>query len=558
MTAAELLTPFIAAEVFEPADVHVATRLCALAGDDDQTVTLAAAFVVRALRSGSVCVDLRSVAEQVARPELPWPEPSAWLGAVRGSALAAEQVLRFVDDLLYFDRYWREEEQVCDDVLALVATPLTAGAPGLDRLFPAGWEEQRRAAEVALGQSLTVLTGGPGTGKTTTVARLLALLAEQAALAGRPPLRIALAAPTGKAAARLAEAVRYQIGGLDAEDRDRLGELTASTLHRLLQPRPGSSSRFRHHRENRLPHDVVVVDETSMVSLTLMARLLEAVRPDSRLLLVGDADQLASVEAGAVLADLVEGLGGRADVRVAALQTSHRFGANIGALAGAIRRGEAEQVLELLRTGGDHLEWLDGEEPTEQLRGPLLEQATLLRRAAILGDADAAVRALDGHRLLCAHRRGPYGVAHWNHQVQRWLADATGEPLWSQWYPGRPVLVTANDYGLRLFNGDTGVTVVRDEALEVVIGGTRLRPSRLAEIETMHAMTIHKSQGSQADDVTVLMPPPESRLLTRELFYTAVTRAKARVRVVGPESAIRAAIDRRALRASGLARRLRR
>lgn len=199
--------------------------------------------------------------------------------------------------------------------------------------------------------------------------------------------------------------MRYQIGGLDAEDRDRLGELTASTLHRLLQPRPGSSSRFRHHRENRLPHDVVVVDETSMVSLTLMARLLEAVRPDSRLLLVGDADQLASVEAGAVLADLVEGLGGRADVRVAALQTSHRFGANIGALAGAIRRGEAEQVLELLRTGGDHLEWLDGEEPTEQLRGPLLEQATLLRRAAILGDADAAVRALDGHRLLCAPAR---------------------------------------------------------------------------------------------------------------------------------------------------------
>ncbi|MGE2732190.1 exodeoxyribonuclease V subunit alpha [Mycolicibacterium vaccae] len=560
MTAAvTLLAPFVEAEVFEPADVHVATRLCALAKESDERVALAAAFVVRAVRSGSVCVDLRSVAEQVGRPELPWPDPDAWLAAVRGGPLATDPpVLRFVDDLLYFDRYWREEQQVRDDVLALLDTAPPAAVPGMERLFPAGWEEQRRAAEVALAQSLTVLTGGPGTGKTTTVARLLALLAEQAELSGRPRLRIALAAPTGKAAARLAEAVRAEVDKLDAADRDRLGALTASTLHRLLQRRPGSSSRFRHHRENRLPHDVVVVDETSMVSLTLMARLLEAVRPDSRLLLVGDADQLASVEAGAVLADLVEGLGGRDDVRVAALQTSHRFGADIGTLAAAIRTGDAEAVLELLRAGGDHVEWLDVEEPTERLRAPLLAQATLLRDAAILGDTAAAARVLDGHRLLCAHRRGPFGVAHWNQQVQRWLADATGEPLWSQWYPGRPVLVTANDYGLGLFNGDTGVTVLHDDALQVVIGGVRLRPSRLADVETMHAMTIHKSQGSQADEVTVLMPPPDSRLLTRELFYTAVTRAKTRVRVVGPESAIRAALDRRALRASGLARRLRR
>ena len=156
---------------------------------------------------------------------------------------------------------------------------------------------------MALTQSLTVLTGGPGTGKTTTVARLLALLAEQASLSGKPPLRIALAAPTGKAAARLLEAVQLEVDKLDAVDRDRLPELKASTLHRLLRSRPDNSSRFRHHRENRLPHDVIVVDETSMVSLTLMARLLEAVRPDSRLLLVGDPDQLASVEAGAVLAD---------------------------------------------------------------------------------------------------------------------------------------------------------------------------------------------------------------------------------------------------------------
>lgn len=552
------------AELLEPADVHVAQRLCALTKDSDPRVALAVAFAVRALRAGSVCVDLRSLAQQIGQPELPWPATPEWVNAVRASPLADQQVVHVVSgsdaDLLYLDRYWREEQQVRDDVLALLASRQPAAAPGLERLFPAGWEEQRRAADVALTQSLTVLTGGPGTGKTTTVARLLAVLAEQAALAGRPQLRIALAAPTGKAAARLLEAVRSELGALDAEDRDRLPALTASTLHRLLRPRPDSGSRFRHHRENRLPHDVIVVDETSMVSLTLMARLLESVRPDSRLVLAGDPDQLASVEAGAVLADLVDGLGARADVRIAALHTSHRFGVRIGELAAAIRDGDADRTVEVLRDGGDHVEWLDTsanpENPGDQLREVLLPPALRLREAAILGDARAALDTLDEHRLLCAHRRGPFGIAHWNRQVERWLTDATGEPIWADWYAGRPVLVTANDYGRKLYNGDTGVAVVRGEGFRVAIGDQEFAAGRLAEVDTMHAMTIHKSQGSQADEVTVLLPQQESRLLTRELFYTAVTRAKKRVRVVGTEASVRAAVGRRAARASGLARRL--
>ena len=307
-------------ELFEPADVHVARRLTAMAKEPDESVALALAIAVRALRGGSVCVDLRSIAEQLEMPELPWPSPDDWLAAVQASPLVTDTpVLRLFGDLLYLDRYWLEEQQVCEDVLTLLSSTLPGEVPSLERLFPEGWEEQRAAAEIALTQSLTVLTGGPGTGKTTTVARLLALLAEQASLSGRPPLRIALAAPTGKAAARLLEAVQLEVDKLDAVDRDRLPALKASTLHRLLRSRPGNSSRFRHHRENRLPHDVIVVDETSMVSLTLMARLLEALRPDSRLLLVGDPDQLASVEAGAVLADMVDGLGERSDVRIAAL-----------------------------------------------------------------------------------------------------------------------------------------------------------------------------------------------------------------------------------------------
>lgn len=542
------------AEILEPADVQVAQRLSTLSGTTDASVTLALALAVRALRGGSVCVDLRSVAEQTQLPELPWPAVDEWLAAVAASPLlGTPPVLRLFGDLLYLDRYWLEEQQVCDDVLTLVATKPGGSIPDVTRLFPPGFEEQRAAAKVALSQGLTVLTGGPGTGKTTTVARLLALLAEQAALAGHPPLRIALAAPTGKAAARLQEAVQLEVDRLDAVDRDRISGLQATTLHRLLGSRPDTSSRFRHHRGNRLPHDVIVVDETSMVSLTMMARLLEAVRPQTRLLLVGDPDQLASVEAGAVLADLVDGLGSRG---VAALQTSHRFGESIGALASAIRAGDASGAVEVLAAGGEHVEWVSSQ-ADERLREVLVPHALALRQAAVLGDAGTALDILDEHRLLCAHRSGPFGVAQWNRQVQRWLAEATGEPTWATWYVGRPILVTANDYGLKLYNGDTGVTVATPDGLRAVVGGSgTFATGRLTEVETMHAMTIHKSQGSQADEVTVLLPPEESRLLTRELFYTAVTRAKTRVRVVGSEAEIRAAIARQAVRATGLRERL--
>jgi exodeoxyribonuclease V alpha subunit len=524
-------------DVFDPADVHVAQRLTALAKEPDERVALAVAYVVRALRGGSVCVDLKS------------DEMTDLAEAVRVSPLLADPpILRLNGDLLYLDRYWLEEQQVCDDILAMVTPRPAVPTPDIDRLFPAGFEEQRAAAKLALSQGLTVLTGGPGTGKTTTVARLLALLAS-----GKR-LRIALAAPTGKAAARLQEAVQLEVGKLSLSDQQALSGLHATTLHRLLGSRPDTSARFRHHRGNRLPHDVIVVDETSMVSLTMMARLLEAVRPDSRLLLVGDPDQLASVEAGAVLADLVDGLG---EAQIAALKTSHRFGESIGALAAAIRDGDADAAIEVLRAGGEHIEWVDADNPRDKLRKVLVPHAVALRTAAILGDQNAALKILDEHRLLCAHRRGPFGVAYWNRQVERWLTEETGEPVWSAWYAGRPVLVTANDYGLGLYNGDTGVTVVRDEMLRAVIGDASFATSRLADVETMHAMTIHKSQGSQADQVTVLLPQEDSRLLTRELFYTAVTRAKERVRVVGAEAAVRAAIERRAVRASGLAQRLR-
>jgi exodeoxyribonuclease V alpha subunit len=564
-TATGMLRVFNDAGALETADVLVAHRLTELAGEDDERVALAIAFVVRAVRGGSVCLDLAAVAAQVGMPELPWPDPAEWHAAVAGSVLVSGPTVLHLDGgLLYLDRYWIEECRVAADVRTLAATARSGPGVDIDRLFPTAYAEQRGAAELALSRALTVLTGGPGTGKTTTVARLLALLAEQAQRAGRARLRIALAAPTGKAAARLLEAVQAEVAKLDAGDRERLPELRATTLHRLLGSRPDSSSRFRHDRDNRLPHDVIVVDETSMVSLTMMARLLEAVRPDCRLLLVGDPDQLASVEAGAVLADLVDGLAGLDDSPVARLITSHRFGESIGALAAAIRDGDADAALGVLGDADEHIEWVDTDQPAGVLRKVLVPQALALREAAVLGDGPEALRTLERHRMLCAHRRGLFGVDYWNRQTERWLAEQTDTPLWAAWYVGRPVLVTANDYGSGLYNGDTGVTVLRDGALRAVMavpnpdgsGPLEFSTSRLSDIETMHALTIHKSQGSQADEVTVLLPPPDSRLLTRELLYTAVTRARGKVRLIGTGEQVRTAIERRAVRATGLSRRL--
>ncbi|MCX6462420.1 MAG: exodeoxyribonuclease V subunit alpha, partial [Pseudonocardiales bacterium] len=420
-------------------------------------------------------------------------------------------------------------------------------------------------AAVAVLRRVTVLAGGPGTGKTTTVARLIGLLLDLP----EPPRRVALAAPTGKAAARLQEAVT---GELHARHRPRVAE--ASTLHRLLGWRPAARA-FRHHRGHHLPYDLVVVDETSMVSLTLMARLLDALRPDARLVLVGDPDQLASVEAGAVLGDLAGaagrpepaldaalaelGLPGGVVHGVVTLGHVWRFGGAIAELARAVQAGDGDAAVAVLRRGDPDLEFTA--EPGPGLREDVVGVGRALAAAGRAGDAAAAVEALDAHRLLCAHRRGPYGVTRWTAEVERWLARAgAGADPAHPWYPGRAVLVTTNDHDAGLWNGDTGVVVATADGPRVAFarGGppTLYAPSRLPEVTGVHAMTVHRGQGSQFRRVTVLLPPPESPLLTRELLYTAVTRAREGVRVVGSEEAVRAAVARPVGRASGLRHRL--
>ena len=569
------------AGVLDVADVHVATRVGALAGEDSPDVRLALALLVRAARLGAVCVDLLelpSPAELAEDPELDlrWPAQGAWLEEVRHSTVTTRGVLRLEGPMLYLDRHWREEKQVCDDLLGrlhrrapdIEELPLRAA---LGRMFPAGWEEQRDATERATRQWTTVLTGGPGTGKTASVARLLAVLSEQhEASVGRPP-RIALAAPTGKAAARLQESVARERDSaqMPPEDAARLVGIGASTIHRLLGWRPDNSTRFRHDRSNPLPYDVVVVDEVSMVSLTQMARLLEAVRPTTRLVLVGDPDQLASVEAGAVLADLVAGFEERADSPVVRLRTTHRTaddegGRQLDALAKAMRESEVGAAVALLLAGHPAVRLVDpADRPaTDAVRATVVGRAVAIADAAQESRTEAATALLEEHRLLCAHREGPYGVAGWNRQVVHDLAESAGVAHLDEWYAGRPVLITANDRGLGLSNGDLGVTVrAEDGRLRVMVrldGELRpFAPTRLTGVETVYAMTVHKSQGSEARAVTVVLPPEDSPLLTRELLYTAVTRARESVTIIGTEDTVRAAVSRTVQRASGLARRLR-
>jgi exodeoxyribonuclease V alpha subunit len=559
------LRAFNDAGVLSSADVHVARRLARIGGcEGDDAVLLALALAARAPRLGHVLVDLATIRDTVAvdteepidLDALPWPDVAGWRDAVAACPLvgdADDRPLRLEGTALYLDRYWREERAVAGALRARAGTPAAmaadADADALDAAL-SRLDAGDAGAAAARGR-LAVIAGGPGTGKTTMVARVVALLATL----GEARL-VALAAPTAKAAARLREAVHAEAATLDVDEalRARLLALDAFTLHRLLGAKPGTRSRFRHDAGNRLPHDVVVVDETSMVSLTMMSRLLDAVRSDARLVLVGDPHQLSSIEAGAVLGDVV-----RADAlrdQVVVLETVHRFGGAIAALADAIRRGDAGAALEALRAGDEHVVWLPGDD-----LGPIRDAATSTGRAVIeaarAGDAATALERLNGFRLLCAHRRGPFGVTTWTETVERWLApeiDAAGGR--ARDYPGRPLLVTANDYDLNLFNGDTGVVIADGDRLLAAFEDRAVRPHQLAAVDTVYAMTVHKAQGSQFSTAAVVLPPPSSRILTRELLYTAVTRARDRLIVAGSEASLRAAIGRPATRASGLAARL--
>ena len=610
LEAPELLDEFNRVGVLDPIDIHSAMTIGLALGEAAPEVLLGVALTVRGTRFGHVCIELGAVRDSVSIDgvpvelvdSLPWPEPDRWLAALKASPLAGDGSPDFplvvTGPLVYLERYWRYEAAVLANLRERMAAPPQslrdlAAVPDLPEtltaLFPEGGLQRLAAAMAATGR-LTVIAGGPGTGKTYTIARVIGLLYENARRAGGRAPVIGVAAPTGKAAARLTEQIRSFALSLHppSATREHLLSLEASTMHRLLgwhRPR----GRFRHSANDPLPHDTVIVDEMSMVSLPMMAKLLDAVHPEARVVLVGDPDQLMSIEAGTVLGDLVgpsrEELrisgperarlgqltgdripdgptrGGMGD-HVVTLDREFRFGRGspIARLADAIRTGDGDRAMHGLSSAGGGVTWLDTSHRTaEEMPGvtaDLIAHAARLMELGESGDAEGALAQLERLALLCAHRRGEMGVGHWVPWIERRARPAHVAWTTDLWYAGRPVMVTTNEYRLGVFNGDIGVTVRVGDRLAVAFGGSHgvrlIGPTQLPSTETVHAMTIHKSQGSQFERVVVLVPGQESRLLTRELLYTAVTRARSEVTVVGTEAAIRAAITRRVTRSSGL------
>ncbi len=599
---AEALAPFVDAGVLGPAEVHLAGWVVRAAGVQPDTVVLAVAMAAWAAEHGHACADLDELAVAVAAEHatvtddtepvvLPWPDADAWCAALA----AATTVVRVADRAdvdpqldprplvlhgrrAYLQRYWTDEcvvaaslrQRAADLPVQLHPEALDALAVLLPALDQGDRNLQRQAADVVLANRVAMIVGGPGTGKTYSVARLLAVLLQQ-----DPNVRVALAAPTGKAAARLQESIAVALAQPDvvahvAEPaRAALAATVPTTVHRLLGPLGDRRQRFRHDVADPLPHDIVLVDETSMVSLPLLARLLEALRPDARLVLIGDPDQLESVELGAVLGDLVAaafGPSGPMAGRAVRLLRGHRYGGDtpIALLADAVRRGDVAEALVHLRSGveveGSTVHFHETVDPlvpgvvasVEAVVAPVLRQQ---RAAAEAGDAAAALQAAAAVRVLCAHRRGPFGVETWNRLAEQWMCGPNGAT--APWFAGRPLLATRNDPRLGLANGDTGVVVREGGRLVAVfdtaLGRQSFDPAQLDEVQTAYAMTVHKSQGSEYPTVVLVLPPDTSPLAGRELVYTGATRAKTTLHVVGSERSLSTSLATPAHRMTGLA-----
>lgn len=574
----------VALTQLSPLSRQFAAALLRLDPTVGSAVIHAALLASEAVAEGHVCVDLAACAGQrrwqdAQQPGVVLPPLAEWAGQLRASRLVGmpgDYAPLILDEhhRLYLARYWRYERMLADDLLARAAAPcgdveLPRLRADLDRLFGVSGGEpdwQRAAAEKAVLRRLCVISGGPGTGKTSTVVRILAALQ----MHYRGALTIRLAAPTGKAAARMQEAVRNAKGRLGVAP-DILAAIPeqAATLHRLLGSRP-DSSKFRHDCGNPLPLDVLVVDEASMIDLALMAKLAEALPPGARLIMLGDKDQLASVEAGAVFGDICAGAGEGGEgfaAAIALLHKSYRFdaGSGIGKLAQAIRLGDAERVLAVLGGGhADEIAWHMGglqensEVLVQRLRSGYRRYLDALSSQA---SAEELFELFGRFRVLCAHREGGAGVAGLNRLLEDDLRRIGGIPKRGTWYHGRPVMVTQNDYNLALFNGDIGIAMAGGGELRVVFQGAdgKLRdyaPGRLPPHETVYAMTVHKSQGSEFDEVMLVLPDEAAPVVDRALVYTAVTRARRRIELWGRQEVLAQAVGRAAQRSSGLKDRL--
>jgi len=590
-------------------DIHFASFIARLADKNVSGLSLAASLVSSYTRQGHVCLDLSSVeGKELLKGEdgidpVVCPELNTWCKQLRETAVVGnpgEYKPLILDgrSRLYLFRYWEYQEKLADSIRRRIHdTGVDIGIgllkKELIRLFPFNEAEtinwQRVAAFTALTKKFCVISGGPGTGKTSIVATILALLLKRA---GAERLRIALIAPTGKAAAKLQEAIRSMKTKLPCPNsiKDEIPE-EASTIHRMLGFIPDSPY-FRHNAKNTLPVDVVVVDEASMVDLALMSKLIQALPLHARIILLGDKDQLASVEAGAVLGDICDtgtehgfsqgfckdckevtgytihtqqnGMP-ESEIRdcIIQLEKNYRFGSDsgIGAVSYAVNTGDGDRAIQRMKSGvyGD-ITWKNLPHPNDL---PQVIKGTIIQGYGdYLRDRDSfeVFQVFERFRILCALREGPFGVAALNILAEQILREEKLINPDRRWYSGRPVLITRNDYTLRLFNGDMGI-VLSDPSVNNELrvffpaaDGTvrKFHPFRLPEHETVYAMTVHKSQGSEFDKVLLVLPDRESPVLTRELIYTSITRAKKSVEIWGNENVFCTAVSRYIERTSGL------
>ncbi len=562
-----------------------------------------ALLLQKAMSEGHVCLEKARVGERIDalfsdRHSSP-PDADALAQAFDQAGMTVEESeaetrpgpLVRVGDRLYFHRYWRNETRIAETLRALTGEPQNLDAAlgaQIDDLFPQRNEVdfQKLAAIVALRHRLAIVSGGPGTGKTWVVSRVLALLLRQ-----NPELRIALAAPTGKAAARLSQAIddsRPQLG-LDAETLARI-PAKALTLHRLLRIHP-MSGRPRHDAARPLELDVLVLDEASMIDQSLMALVCAALPDSARLILLGDKDQLASVEAGNVFADLCGGLkrseasaaqqqwleqqfalrlprhqGGYtlAD-QVVVLEKSRRFDpeSGIGLLARQINDGDADGCIQTLRAEATEEQGLDWTvtDPDEAVDYGWLAD-TVYGEMIEAEDVEQAFARFSRLRVLAGVWEGPLGVHRINDDIEQRLRQKAGLPATTRYYHGQPLMMASNVYAYGIHNGDVGIVWHDEDSgelrlwVETAGGYQPLSLSQLPRHHSAYAMTLHKSQGSEFDEVLIVLPQAESPLMSRELLYTGVTRARSRVRIRGSEAALRAAIGRRIERMSGLRDRL--
>lgn len=568
--------------------------------DMDEWVAGAAHLTIQAVIEGHVCVDLRHYAGRRSDEGMSWPGLSAWIKSLEGSSVIGQpgdfRPLILQDLRLYLARYWQYESNLAKSLLARavqVCDEVDLGRlrADLDILFAHNTERpdwQKVAAATAVRRRLCVISGGPGTGKTSTVVRILAALQAQA----EAQLRIVLAAPTGKAAARMQEAIRAQKEHLPFPQTvlKSIPE-AASTLHRLLGSQPDSIY-FRHHRDHPLPVDVVVVDEASMIDLALMSKLIDALPSHARLILLGDKDQLAAVEAGAVFADVCAGKQDSASFgndpwqtettepgsgvaaqasplssSIVLLKRSHRFGSDsgIGELARLTNQGKADAAIDLLQSQRfADIVWRCAR--VEAVKDELLEVMDEGYRAYFRAvEADVPEReilaAFNRFRVLTAHREGVASAAMVNRSFDQRVRERLKVSANARWYSGRPIMITRNDYGLKLFNGDIGICLRQGGELRVCFEETdgrirSLAPGRLPEHEAVYAMTVHNSQGSEFEEVVFLLPDAESPALMRPLIYTAITRARKRMQIWGSHDSVVTAISKAPERIAGLVERL--